>query len=93
MQLEWDEAKNKKNREKHGIDFAESHNFPWEDAGIVDRSRRKDGEKRFAAVGWLYGKLYTVIFTHRGEALRIISMRRANSREEREYEKKEIEET
>ena len=51
MLLEWDEAKNKTNRDKHGIDFAEAHDFPWEDAVLADRSRHKDGEQRYAATG------------------------------------------
>ena len=58
----------------------------WDEAILVDRSRHVDLEIRFAAIGWLYGKLYTVIFTRRKGATRIISLRRANRKEEETYE-------
>jgi uncharacterized protein len=55
---------------------------------LINRSRHIDGEARFAAVGWLYEKLYTVIFTRRSGAVRIISLRRAKNKEEKHYEEK-----
>jgi uncharacterized DUF497 family protein len=89
MRLEWDDSKNARNRDKHGLDFAEAYNFPWEDAVLANRSRHSDGENRFAAIGWLYGKLSTLIFTRRGNAVRIISLRRANRQEEKYHEENE----
>jgi uncharacterized DUF497 family protein len=70
---------------KHGLAFDAVYDFDWRDPLIVDRTRHTDGESRFAAIGLLYGKLHTVIFTRRAGDLRIISLRRSNAREEKDY--------
>lgn len=81
----WDETKNAANVAKHGLSFEAVYSFDWTIDVIIDRSRHEDGEKRYAAVGTLYGKLHTVIFTWRGDDVRIISLRRSNTKEERIY--------
>lgn len=86
MIFEWDQAKNKINLEKHGLDFDAVFAFEWEDALIADRARADDREQRFAAVGFYAGKLHTLVFTKRGPNIRIISLRRSNRTEERAYE-------
>lgn len=86
MIFEWDEAKNRINREKHGPDFDAVFTFDWENALVADRTRRGDGEPRFAALGLYAGKIHTVVFTKRDRNIRIISLRRSNRKEERAYE-------
>lgn len=86
MVFEWDEAKNKINREKHGLDFDAVSAFDWENALVADRTRHGDGEQRFAALGVYAGKMHTVVFTKRDRNIRIISLRRSNRREERACE-------
>ena len=81
----WDPAKAERNA-KHGVAFDSAWDFDWETAVVVDRSRRSDGERRQAALGWLEDRLHTVIFTDRPEGVRLISFRRANRAEERTYE-------
>jgi uncharacterized DUF497 family protein len=81
----WDESKNSANRAKHGLSFDAVYAFDWNNPVIVDRSRHTDNEQRFAAIGLLGGKLHTVIFTRRGEDIRLISLHRANKREETIY--------
>ncbi len=83
--FEWDESKNSANRSKHGLSFDSVFDFDWDDPVIVDRSRHEDGERRFAAIGELCGKLHTVVFTRRGDNIRIISLRRSNAKEENIY--------
>ncbi len=61
--------------------------FVWDAPLIVDRSRYADNEPCFAAIGMLYGKLHTIIFTQRANDIRIISLRRANKVEEKAYDK------
>lgn len=68
--------------------FDAVHVFDWETPVIVDRSRHADEEQHFAAIGMLRGKLHTVIFTHRTDDIRIISLRRSNKGEERTYAQK-----
>ena len=85
--FEWDEDKNRINSAKHGLDFLAVKHFAWHEAVLFDRSRPEDGEKRYAAVGMLNGRLHTVIFTRPGKKrTRIISFRRANTSEEKVYE-------
>jgi uncharacterized DUF497 family protein len=84
--FEWDEAKNRINREKHGPDFDAVFAFDWEGALITDRTRHGDGEQRFAALGLYAGKIHTVVFTRRGPNIRIISLRRSNRTEQKAYE-------
>jgi len=86
MTFEWDEAKSRANRIKHGLDFAAALRFDWESALVADRTRHADGEPRFAALGILDAKLYTIVFTRRGRNVRIISMRRSNPKEEKAHE-------
>lgn len=82
----WDEHKNLANKDKHGLTFEAIHHFDWESSVIVDRSRHADGEKRMVAIGKISNKLHTVIFTHRGHNIRLISLRRSNKAEEKLYE-------
>ena len=85
MPYEWDEQKRRENRDKHGLDFAEVEvSFQWETAVMTPSPR--GGEMRWRAVGRMRGRLYTLIYTERNGSTRIISLRRANRQEEKEYD-------
>jgi uncharacterized DUF497 family protein len=86
MLIEYDTTKDEANQEKHGISLAAAGSIDWETALIRPDARKDYSEDRFQALGLLDERLYLVAFTVRGEALRIISMRKANKREERQYE-------
>ncbi len=86
VKLAWDDAKRKANRKKHGLDFALARRFEWPSAVVLADLRRDYGEPRFVAVGFIGERVYVMAFTRRGEALRIISLRKANKREIRLYE-------
>ena len=83
MQFEWDSEKRLTNLSKHGVDFAEIARFEWERALIA--SELRSGERRLVALGLLAGRLHVVVYVHRGANRRIISLRKANRREERRY--------
>ena len=85
MQYEWDEAKRMETLEKRGIDFASMDYFDW-DTALNRRSNRGD-EIRWASVGLVDERLHHVVWTVRSGNIRIISLRKANARESREYEK------
>ncbi len=59
--------------------------FDWERAVIFEDDRFEYGETRFVAYGRIRGRLVAVVYTLRGDAVRIISLRKANSREEQRY--------
>ncbi len=83
MPYEWDEAKWLETLERRGIDFEEIYNFHW-DTAMTWPSDRND-EVRSASLGMIGNRLYHVVWTMRGESTRIISLRKANIREERVY--------
>jgi uncharacterized DUF497 family protein len=88
MIYEWDEEKRIANLAKHGVDFSMAEGFNWETAVVREDRRRNYGERRSIAVGYLNARLHILIFTLRGEAVRIISLRKANPREMKHYEEK-----
>lgn len=81
--FEWDAEKNRANRTKHGIDFEDATDV-FDGTAIFYESKR-EGENRWLAVGELGNRIVSVIFTRRGETVRIISARRARRHEERAY--------
>ena len=88
MRFEWDEAKNRSNFDKHGLDFADAELvFAGPCVTFVD-DRFDYGEERFVTFGLLAGRLVTIAHAPRGEATRIISMRKANRREQKIYQKR-----
>ena len=84
MRYEWDPEKDRLNSANHGVDFNAIHDFEWETAVIEFDDRH--GEPRWIARGFIGVVLHTVVFTLREDYTRIISLRRANRRERREYE-------
>jgi uncharacterized DUF497 family protein len=82
---EWNEAKRQNNREKHGIDFLDAVEAFTDPHGYVYRSRRQGPEVRYVAVGMMNGALIAVVFTERGERVRIISARAARRSERQHY--------
>ena len=88
MEFEWDEAKRQSNLEKHGVDFIDAALVLADAPLILEDARRDYGEQRCLAFGERNGLLFIVAFTLRDGAFRIISVRRANARERRSYEKR-----
>ncbi|MCU0783263.1 MAG: BrnT family toxin [Verrucomicrobia bacterium] len=85
MIFEFNEAKSEANKAKHKIDFNEAQKL-WQDVDALRLPARSDVESRQRLLAQLDGKLWSAIFTKRGGALRIISVRRARSEEEALYE-------
>ncbi|WP_084675767.1 BrnT family toxin [Caballeronia insecticola] len=85
--ITFDPLKDAINRIQHGVSLDLAREIAWLDVmGWVD-DRRDYGEVREVGFVPLYGRMFCVVFTQRGQALRIISLRRANSREENRYER------
>lgn len=87
MDFEWDDAKSDACFASRGFDFAYAIRAFLDDARIVGRDRRWDyGEDRYRLLGAVEGRVFVVVYTMRGSVTRIISARKANGREVREYE-------
>ena len=87
MLLEFDEAKSAKNLKERGIAFDRFADIDAETAVSGEDVRKDHGERRLRVLGFIDGLLYAAVVTPRGEKIRVISLRRANRREERAYAK------
>lgn len=90
MDWTWDENKNASNHKKHGVWFEEAQTV-WADPGSVEffDPESSEVEDRFIRVGYsTKQRLLLVVFCERaeGEVIRIISARKATSKEKRDYE-------
>jgi uncharacterized DUF497 family protein len=85
VRYEWDEAKRAENLEKHGVDFAAVRHFDW--TMSISRTDRRYlyREERIVAFAPIDGRVYAAVYTIRGETRRIISLRKANRREQAVY--------
>jgi uncharacterized protein len=83
--FEWDENKRCSNVIKHGIDFVDAKEVFSDAAAYTRLSPRTVSEYRYVTVGLMRGALVAVIFTRRGESIRIISARAARRSERQMY--------
>jgi uncharacterized DUF497 family protein len=86
MEFEWDENKSLINKSKHGIDFDTAREM-WNDTNRVEIQTSYPLEDRNILISKIGNKLFTAIFTYRGNAIRIISVRHAGKKETKLYEK------
>jgi len=85
VEFEWDEAKRLANILKHGIDFDDA-DLVFGNPHLAGPARAVQDEARWMAVGMIEDVYVTAIFTRRGAAIRIISMRRARDAERRHHQ-------
>lgn len=85
--FEWDENKRLINLKKHGLDFLDAHAL-WEFPMLIAEDNRFSyGENRFIAMGILKNRVVVCAYTKRKiKTIRLISLRKANSREAKRYE-------
>jgi len=81
----FDPDKNARNIRERKLSFERVKDFDFETALIRVDDRHDYGELRFRAFGFLDGRLHVLVFTERGEDLRVISLRKANRAELRKY--------
>lgn len=81
MKITYDPAKNSANVEQRDLPFDRIADLDWSTAVIVEDTRRDYGEPRYRVFGYIGDRLYAAVFTPRGDAIHVISLRKANSRE------------
>ena len=79
----WDEKKRKLNLAKHGIDFADAPAIFDGPLVTVEDTRERYGEPRYIALGLLQDLVVSLVYTERGDEIRIISIRKALKHEAR----------
>ena len=89
--FQWDEGKLDKNLVKHNVENWECEQiFFNEPLIILDDPGHSRSERRWAAFGRTdAGRALVVIFTKRGDLLRVISARDMNKKERKFYEESE----
>ena len=85
MNFEWDSKKSESNQEKHGIDF-ETTQWLWQDEFRIEIQAPHPIEERWIILAEYNCKIWAAVYTVRGDAVRIISARRASKKEVRLYE-------
>ena len=79
--LEWDESKAEANCGKHRINFRAARRVFDDHLVLIEQDLSEDyGEERFLAIGLVEGVLVAVVYTERGDRIRIISARKANAK-------------
>lgn len=88
MIVTFDPDKDESNRIKHGVPLLFGLQvFEDADVAIIPTLRLGDEEERFKAIGLVDGKYWTAVHVWRGEVVRLISVRRSNEREQRQYDR------
>lgn len=86
MEISFDPAKREWTLRERGLDFVDAAAV-FGDTTVDQEDDRFDyGETRIVTVGWLSHRMVVVVWTARGRARHVISMRKANKREQKEYE-------
>lgn len=86
MEYQWDDNKAKANLRKHGVDFADAITV-FADGLALTSADDYPYEQRFVTIGEdNLGRVLVVVYSWRGDDIRIISARKANSLERNQYE-------
>ena len=86
MRIEFDDTKNETNERERGLSFALAAQFDFSTACIEEDRRKAYPETRFVALGFLGKRLHVLCFMPIAGGIRVISFRKANQREIRDYE-------
>lgn len=85
MRVEFDPAKREATLEERGLDMARAAEIFAGSTLTVADDRRDYGEARFITIGFLDQRMVVTVWTPRSPARRIISLRKANDREQALY--------
>ena len=88
MGITFDPKKEAANVRKHGVSLTEGDGVLNDPMALTIEDTSAGGEQRFVTIGAnTFGHLRIVVYTHRGDDERIISVRKPEPREVRAYEK------
>lgn len=88
MNLIWDPDKAADNRAKHRASFPDVEAVFYDLYAITREDEHAEGEQRWVTLGLdSLGRVVVVVYTYRGDTIRLISARRATRNEVRAYER------
>lgn len=86
MVFEFDNNKSATNLQKHGIDFVDAQAL-WSDPEALEiPAKNVEDEQRTMIIGLINQQHWSAVITYRGEAIRIVSVRRSRTDEVALYE-------
>lgn len=87
MSYEWNPRKARTNLAKHGVDFADAVIALEDERAITVEDDTAESEERFVTIGTdALERVIVVVYTWRGENIRVISARKATIFERQHYE-------
>jgi hypothetical protein len=86
MEIEFDDAKNRKNVARGRASFEQAKEFDFDSAYIVEDDDIDYGETRYRGIGLLGIRVVVLVWTMRGETVRVISLRHATKKERKLYD-------
>lgn len=88
MEITYDTNKNAINIEKHGVSLSDAGLLEWDLLWVEQDKRHDYDEIRMLGFAPIGSRVYCIVYTDRGDARRIISLRKANRREVKCYANK-----
>ena len=87
MEIIWDPNKAKRNFHKHNVRFSDAESVLFDPYALTIEDTTSEDEQRHVSTGMdLLGRILVVVFTYRGNEIRLISARRAIKKERQHYE-------
>jgi uncharacterized DUF497 family protein len=91
MEFDWDETKSDACFLERGFDFNYAAHAFFDKDRLIQKDTRFDyGEDRYQTIGIVEGRVFFVTYTIRGLVIRIISARKANKKEVKNYENSDL---
>jgi uncharacterized DUF497 family protein len=88
VETRFDPKKNAINLRKHGVSLAEGDGVLNDPLALTIEDDSAQGEQRFVSIGMnTFGRLMVVVYAYQGDDIRLISVRHAEPKERRAYEK------
>jgi uncharacterized DUF497 family protein len=88
MKIRWDPRKAEANFRKHKIRFSDAETVLFDPMALTIEDQIVDQEQRLLSVGSdAIGRILVVVYTYHGNTIRLISARKATSKERKYYEK------
>jgi uncharacterized DUF497 family protein len=85
MEISFDFAKSERSVTDRGLPFTLVEQMEWSGAVIKEDVRKNYGQRRSLALGMIGDRLHAVVFTLRADKVHVISLRKANQREVKNY--------
>jgi uncharacterized protein len=89
MKVTWDPKKAATNLLKHKIRFSDAESVLFDPYALTIEDKDSEGEQRHISIGMdCIGRILLVIYTYRSDEIRLISARKATTKEKKSYEKR-----